>query len=90
MTLPGGAAAGWHSSLNPTDVETYGGGNATYLINRSNQTWGSDWTTSSPHPGGQHIGMADASVRFISELVADTTWRNLMNRRDLQALGDDW
>jgi prepilin-type N-terminal cleavage/methylation domain-containing protein len=85
-----GAAAGWHSSLNPTDVETYGGGNATYLINRSNATWGSDWTTSSPHPNGQHVGMADASVRYISEMIADTTWRNLMNRRDGQAIADDY
>jgi len=83
-----GAAAGWHSSLNPTDVETYGGANATYLINRSDQTWGSEWTTSSPHIGGLHVSMADASVRFVSETIADTAWRFLMNRRDGQVVSE--
>ena len=46
------ASAPWHSSLNPTDVQSYGGGNATYYINRSNQVWGDDWYSSSPHAGG--------------------------------------
>jgi len=80
---------GWNSGVNPSDVETYGGGNATYLINRSDQTWGQDWTTSSPHPGGIHAGMADASVRFVRETIPITTWRHLMNRRDGQIIPDD-
>lgn len=84
-----GAAAGWHSSLSPTDVETYGGGNSTYLINRSDQTWGSEWTTSSPHARGLTVGMADASVRFVNETIADTTWRFLMNRRDGQVAASE-
>ncbi len=78
----------WNSGVNPSDVEVYGGGNATYLINRSNQTWGSSWTTSSKHPGGIQVGMADASVRFISETIPDTTWRYLMHRQDGQNIGD--
>ncbi len=83
-----GSSAGWHTGLNPTDVENYGGGSATYLINRSNTSWGDDWTTGSKHPGGIQVGMADASVRFISETIPDTTWRYLMHRQDGQNIGD--
>jgi hypothetical protein len=32
--------------------------------------------------------MADASVRFISETIPDTTWRYLMHRQDGQNIGD--
>jgi len=72
----------WNSGANPSDVETYGGGNTTYLMNRSAHTWGADWTTSSPHASGIQVGMADASVRFISDTIPDETWRRLMHRRD--------
>jgi prepilin-type N-terminal cleavage/methylation domain-containing protein len=79
----------WNSGANPSDVETYGGGNTTYLMNRSAQTWGADWTTSSPHPSGIQVGMADASVRFISDTIPDETWRRLMHRRDGLIIPDD-
>jgi hypothetical protein len=29
-------------------------------------------------------------METISEMIADTTWRNLMNRRDGQAIADDY
>jgi hypothetical protein len=33
--------------------------------------------------------MADASVRFVNETIADTTWRFLMNRRDGQVAASE-
>jgi prepilin-type N-terminal cleavage/methylation domain-containing protein len=81
----------WNSGVNPSDVETYAGSGPTYLINRSNYTWGADWTVGSPHPpGGIHVGMADASVRFIQETIPDLTMRQLTDRRDGQVVSDNF
>ena len=80
----------WNSGVNPSDVETYGGGNPAYLINRSDQTWGGDWTASSPHPAGVHVGMADGAVRFVNETIATETWRRLHHRFDGLLLGNDF
>lgn len=41
-----------------------------------------------PHTGGVMVGMADGSVRFISENISTATWRNLGARNDGQALPD--
>jgi prepilin-type N-terminal cleavage/methylation domain-containing protein len=80
----------WNSGVNPSDVETYAGSGPTYLINRSNYSWGADWTVSSPHtPGGMQVGMADASVRFIQETVPDVTLQRLTNARDGQVVNPD-
>ena len=38
-----GNSVGWHSGLVPTDVDSYGGGNANYMIGRTTTTWGHDW-----------------------------------------------
>ena len=84
-----GAAAGWHSGVNPTDVESYGGGNATYLINRSDQSWGDDWGSSSPHAGGLFAVYADGAVTFVSEAVSMTTYGRLRNIRDGQTFNPD-
>ena len=70
----GWTPAGWHSGVVPTDVESYGGGNATYLINRSDQTWGGDWGNSSPHGQGLFAVYCDGAVTFISESVSMTTY----------------
>ena len=37
---------------------------------------------SSAHPGGINVGVCDGAVRFISETVNTTVFRNLCNRRD--------
>jgi len=79
-----GSAAGWHSGVTPTDVESHGGGNATYLINRSDATWGADWGNSSPHGQGLFAVYCDGSVTFISESVSQTTYARLRQRNDGQ------
>jgi hypothetical protein len=76
--------ATWHSGVVATDVESYGGGNATYLINRSNATWGADWGNSSPHGQGLFAVYCDGSVTFISESVSQTTYSHLRQRNDGQ------
>lgn len=40
------------------------------------------------HPGGVNAGLADGSVRFISETIDLTTFHHLGNRRDGKPLGD--
>lgn len=86
-----GSSAGWHSSLNPTDVQSYGGLNATYYINRSNQSWGDDWGTSSPHAGGGlNVSMCDGSVRWLSENMSMATYANLMRKADGQVVSADF
>ena len=78
-----GSSAGWHSSLNPTDVQTYGGGNATYYINRSNRSWGDDWYSSSPHAGGGlNVSFCDGSTRWLSENMSMTTYAQIRRRAD--------
>jgi prepilin-type N-terminal cleavage/methylation domain-containing protein len=74
--------AGWHSSVVPTDVESYGGNNTTYLIGRSDQTWGWDWGTSSPHAQGIFAVYCDGAVTWVSESVAPQTWGWLRGPND--------
>jgi prepilin-type N-terminal cleavage/methylation domain-containing protein len=77
-------AGNWNTGVNPSDVETHVG-NANVLINRSAATWGADWTVGGPHPpGGMQVGMADASVRWIEETIADLTLERLRHARDNQ------
>jgi len=72
----------WNSGVNPSDVETFVG-KTSVLINRSSASWGSDWTVGGPHPpGGMQVGMADASVRWVEETIADLTLERLRNARD--------
>ncbi len=80
--------ATWHSGVYGLDVESYGGGNATYQIGRSNQTWGDDWSNSSPHKGGLQLVLADGAVRFVSENIDLNTYRQLRDRGDGQVLGE--
>jgi prepilin-type N-terminal cleavage/methylation domain-containing protein len=83
-TALGGAPAAWHSSVSPTDVESYGGNNTTYLINRSNATWGWDWGTSSPHAQGIFALYCDGAVTWVSETVAPVTYGYLRSPSDGQ------
>ena len=83
-----GAPNGWSPGLNSTDVDSFGGGNATYLINRSNQTWGPSWGNGSDHPGGLQTALCDGSVRFLSETINILTYRYLRDRKDLEVIGD--
>jgi prepilin-type N-terminal cleavage/methylation domain-containing protein/prepilin-type processing-associated H-X9-DG protein len=73
---------GWSSGVNPMDVESYGGANNTYLINRSDQTWGEDWSNSSTHPGGLHAAFCDGAVGWISDTINRETYRRLRHRED--------
>ncbi len=40
------------------------------------------------HPGGVQAALTDGSVRFVSETVELSTWRNLFARNDGQVLGE--
>ena len=42
----------------------------------------------SDHPGGANVGLCDGSVRFVTETIDLTTWRNLHDRRDGQVLAE--
>ncbi len=79
---PIGSTVGWHTGLNLTDVCSYGGGSATYMINRSNRTWGPSWSNGSDHPGGLQWGLCDGSVRFASETIDMLTYRYVRRRDD--------
>ena len=77
---------GWNSGMNYMEMENYGGNaNSTYLINRTDQTWGVDWTSSSPHAGGGiFAGLCDGAVVWISEAIDGATYDALRRRNDGQ------
>jgi len=79
---PIGSAVPWHTGVNLTDVCSYGGRNAVYLINRSTRTWGPSWSNGSDHPGGLQWALCDASVNFVSETIDMLTYRYLRERQD--------
>lgn len=79
---PIGSAVTWHTGLNLTDVCSYGGRNATYMINRSNRTWGATWGNGSDHPGGLQWALCDGSVDFVSETIDMLTYQYLRERAD--------
>ena len=83
-----GTSAGWHSGLTPTDVESYGGGNAIYMIGRSDRHWGASWGTASDHPGGAQAALCDGSVRFLPETIDMLTYRYLRARQDGEVIGE--
>ena len=83
-----GGPNGWTPGMTSTDVDSYGGENATYLINRSAQTWGPSWGNASDHPGGLQWALCDGSVRFVSETIDMLTYRYLRGRMDGQVTGD--
>jgi hypothetical protein len=68
--------------VSPTDVESYGGNNTTYLINRSDQTWGWEWGTASPHAQGIFALYCDGAVTWVSEMVAPVTYGYLRSPSD--------
>jgi prepilin-type N-terminal cleavage/methylation domain-containing protein len=78
----GNTPAAWHSSVHPCDVESYAGGNSTYLFNRSNATWGFDWGSSSPHAGGLFAVYCDGAVTFFSDALDMQTQGWLFAPRD--------
>ena len=85
--IAGSADTGWTSGLRGLDVENYGGTNATYLINRSNQTWGHDWSSSSPHAGdGMYAVLCDGAVVWISAFIDPNTYELLRRREDRQTI----
>ena len=82
-------AQAWNSGVVADDVESYGGGNVTYLINRSDQTWGSAWGNSSPHGQGLFAVYCDGAVTFVSESISMTTYGYLRNPRDGRTFSTD-
>ena len=77
------AIAGWSAGMVTHDVETYGGGDVAYMINRSGYSWGDDWSNSSPHAGGgMNASMCDGSVRWISESISMTTYSRLRSKAE--------
>lgn len=83
-----GASVGWHPGVESTDVDSYGGNNATYMINRSNQTWGNSWGNSSTHTGGLHVLKCDGSVVFLNENISAITYGWLRWRNDGETVGE--
>ena len=43
----------------------------------------------SQHPGGVQLGMADGSVRFVSQTINLVTWRALGTRANGEVVGDN-
>jgi len=80
--LSGNAGDGWHTGVLGYQVESYGGSNVTYLINRSDVNWGVDWTSSSPHLGGMNAAMCDGAVLWISDMISPRLYDNLRQRKD--------
>lgn len=39
--------------------------------------WGARYAASSYHPGGVNVGLADGSVRFVADNIANATWQAL-------------
>ena len=72
----------WNSGVVADDVESYGGNNTTYLINRSDQTWGSAWGNAGPHAQGLFALYCDGAVTWVSETVAPITWGYLRSPAD--------
>ncbi len=77
-----GNSVSWHPGLISTDVDSYGGSGATYMINRAYYNWGRDWSSASDHPGGLQMALCDGAVRFVSETIAELPYRYLRNRAD--------
>ena len=82
--LSGASGQSWTTGVVAYEVENYGGNNgSTYLINRSDQTWGVDWTSSSPHAGGgMFAAFCDGAVMWISEAIDGATYDALRRRND--------
>ena len=79
---------GWSTGMITHDVETYGGGDVAYMINRSAYTWGDDWSNGSPHAGGINASMCDGAVRWISENISMTTYARLRSKAEGVNAGD--
>jgi len=77
-----GTPVGWNGGVVNYDVESYGGRDDIYLINRSSETWGDDWINSSPHGGGMNASLCDGSVRYINENISRTTYERLRRKND--------
>ena len=78
----------WHSNMRHYDIESVGGINTSYMINRSIQTWGDDWIASSSHEGGVHAALCDGAVRFVSENIDRITYQHLNEHQDRQVIGE--
>jgi type II secretory pathway pseudopilin PulG len=44
----------------------------------------------SPHAGGLQVGIADGSVRFVSQKLSETTWKAACTPAGGEVLGSDW
>ena len=42
----------------------------------------------SAHPGGVNMGLADGSIRFVSETINTQTWRDLGTREGGEVVGE--
>ena len=81
--------AGWSTGLVMHDVETYGGGNDWYMINRSTAEWADDWINGSPHAaGGMNASMCDGSVHWVGENIDLATYARLRSRAEGKPAGE--
>lgn len=78
----GQASVGWSTGVSMTDFAYYGGHN-NHMINKSAANWGANHMASSPHKGGgAQFTFCDGSVRWITENIAQLTYRYLQRRED--------
>ena len=82
------SVATWHSGVTGFDVINIGGSSTTYGLGTSSQGWGDDWIAKGCHVGGMQVTLGDGSVRFISENINLTTYRDLHTPADGNVLGE--
>src|SRR4029078_9290328 len=81
---PNTTASDYEARCNPADPTTH--------APCSNTTSGGAWWTyaRSYHPGGVNAGLCDGSVRFVSNNISLTTWRELGTRASGAVPGSDF
>ena len=84
------------SASNPNGADSWSTGltgvqyriNAPTMAGGSDNPWDANTVVNSFHTGGIHVLLTDGSVRFISDNIDFTTFRNLCSRDDGIPLGD--
>lgn len=82
-SVPNGADS-WSTGLTGVQYRI----NAPTMAGGSDNPWDANTVVNSFHAGGIHVLMTDGSVRFISDNIDFTTFRNLCSRDDGVPVGD--
>lgn len=74
---------GMHHSLRSTFIPPFKSIEDCVISFAPNEWRDCNYSFGSPHQGGLHMGMADGSIRFVSEYIYLTTWRSMGSMREL-------